>query len=51
MLAENVKTNHWVVKEQDNIIKEVCTGNQIHERLYSMRDNKKERLEEKLKEK
>ena len=51
MLSQPSRTETWVVQEEDNVIKEVCTVSQIHERLYSMKDMKKARIEEKLKEK
>ena len=50
MLAENLRGEH-IVKEQDNIIKESNEGKGIYERLYSMRDMKKEMIVEKQKEK
>ena len=46
MLAENLRGEH-IVKEQDNIIKESNEGKGIYERLYSMRDMKKELIDEK----
>ena len=50
MLAENLRSEH-IFKEQDNIIRESNEGKVIYERLYSMRDMKKEMIEEKQKEK
>ena len=50
MLAENLRGEH-IVKEQDNIIKESNEGKGIYERLYSMRDMKKDMIVEKQKEK
>ena len=50
MLAGNLRGEH-IVKEQNNIIKESNEGKGIYERLYSMRDMKKEMIVEKQKEK
>ena len=48
MLVENLRGEHILIfKEQDNIIKESNESKVIYERLYSMRDMKKEMIEEK----
>ena len=39
------------IKESENIIREPYEGKGIYERLYSMKDMKKEMIEEKQKEK
>ena len=43
---ENLRGEH-IFKEQDNIIRESNESKVIYERLYSMRDMKKEMIEEK----
>ena len=52
MLAGNQRNEQiYNIKESENIIREPHEGKGIYERLYSMKDMKKEMIEEKQKEK